>query len=305
MLCGKTQMHDITKKRFASVLIVIGTCIMTIMLTRPTLPTPDAFPINTTRHALVSLLTVEGPQAWWVQKKYIASAEKLARSFRAHSNQDMVLLVVDEFRALRKADEQRLRESGWLVHRVQSGLVPRSEAWNRYYSSKLFSKLLVWRLTRYEQVLYTDLDTLFVQSPKRLFQMRLSVDNPAMALDTTHRHYYNAGVVVLRPSEDEYQRLVSAMDANTHSGENAEQDFLNIFYHSRIVQLDTRFNTQVCTKEEKGCINDEALKGKPFERWIDEHKTVVVHFAGRNKPWNLQNCVAQKITQLCIFWKRF
>jgi lipopolysaccharide biosynthesis glycosyltransferase len=295
-------MHDITKKRFATVLIVVVGCIFMMMSARTTLPTTDVFPANTTRHALVSLLTVEGPQAWWAQKKYIASAHKLAHTFRAHSNQDMALIVVDEFRALRKADEQRLRESVWMVHRVQSGLVPRSEAWNHYLSSKMFSKLMVWRLTMYEQILYTDLDTVFTQSPKRLFQMRLSSDNPAMVLHTSHRQYYNAGVIVLRPSEDEYQRLVSAMNANTHTGEHAEQDFLNIFYHSRIVQLDRRFNTQVCAKE--GCVNDRILGHHPFDKWVEEHKTVILHFGGNNKPWDLHNCLEQGIVQLCLYWKR-
>ena len=298
-------MYEVTKKRYATVMLVIVGCMFFMMSTHPALPTADVFPKNTTRHALVSLLTVEGPQAWWVQKKYIASAQKLAHSFRKHSNLDMVLIVVDEFHALRRSDEQRLRDSGWMVHRVQSGIVPRSDAWNRYYSSKMFSKLLVWRLTMYEQILYTDLDTLFVHPPKHLFKMRLSSDTPGMVLDTTHRHYFNAGVILLRPSEDEYQRLVAAMDANTHSGDFAEQDFLNIFYHSRIVHLDKRFNTQVCAKEEKGCLNDQALGHKPFERWVEEHKTVILHFIGDNKPWNLNNCMAQRITQLCLYWKHF
>jgi lipopolysaccharide biosynthesis glycosyltransferase len=296
-------MHDITKTRFATVFIVTVGCVILMMSTKTEMPTPDFFSTNTTRYALVSLLTIEGPQAWWVQKKYIASAQKLAHSFRAHSNQDMVLMVVDEFHALRQADEQRLKDSGWMVHRVRSGLTPKSEAWNRYYTSKLFSKLLVWRLTVYERILYTDLDTLFVHPPNSLFHT--SNENPAMALDTTHRNYFNAGVILLRPSEDEYQRLVSAMDANTHSGEHAEQDFLNIFYHGRIVKLDKRFNTQVCTKDDQGCINDRVLGHNSFEMWVKEHKTVILHFAGANKPWNLHNCMTQKVVQLCLFWKHY
>ena len=62
-------MHDVTKKRFATVFIVTMGCILMMIYMRTALPTLEAFPQNTTRHALVSLLTVEGPQAWWVQSR--------------------------------------------------------------------------------------------------------------------------------------------------------------------------------------------------------------------------------------------
>ena len=295
-------------KRYLTVFIVTMGCIALIAVSKPHMPTPTAFPSNTTRYALVSLLSVEGPQAWWSQQKYISAAEKLAASFRKHSNLDMVLLVIDEYGVLRKKDERRLSSSGWAVHRLRSGIVPQYGGWNRYHSAKLFSKLWVWRLAMYEQILYTDLDTLFIHSPHQLFHMRVSTQSPAMALDPTRKHYFNAGVVLLRPSEDEYQRLISAMDANSHSssGENAEQDFLNIFYHGRIVQLDSRFNKQVCAEEEKGCLNDRVLGPRTtFDESAAKETTVILHFVGDNKPWHIQHCVQQSIVQLCLFWKYY
>ena len=276
--------------------VTIG-CISFIISTKPGIPTPDAFSSNTTRYALVSLLTVEGPQAWWSQQKYATSAEKLASSFRKQSNMDMVLLVVDEYGVFRKRDEARLKTSGWSVHRLKKGIVPRYEGWNRYYSEKLFSKLWIWRLTMYEQILYTDLDVLFMLSPEPLFRIHLPVQNPAMVPDTTRKHYYNAGVILLRPSENEYQRLISSMNANTHGSEFTEQDFLNVFYHGRIVQLDPRFNVQVCNKE--GCLNDETAGA------FNEGRTAILHFIGDSKPWNMQNCVKQKIVQACQLWKHY
>ena len=133
-----------------------------------------------------------------------------------------------------------------------------------------------------------------------------------MALDqATHKHhhhnnyYYNTGVMLLKPSEDEYQRLVAAMNANSehlHSSSSTEQDFLNIFYHGRVVQLDARFNRQVCAAE--GCLNDN--------KWVlekkkeDKKSTILLHFGGENnKPWNMHNCVEQGIVQLCLFWKHY
>ncbi len=303
-------------KRYILVFIVTMGCLGFIALTRPRMPTPDAFPANTTQHALVSLLSVDGPQAWWSQQKYISAAEKLAHSFRKHSTDamDMVLLVVDEYGALRKRDELRLRASGWMVHRMRSGIMPEYGGWsnnnNKYYSAKLFSKLWMWRLVMYEKILYTDLDTLFTRSPHQLFHTVRLQATPAMVLDPTRRHhYFNAGVMLLRPSEDEYHRLISAMNANGYHnyyyhyyGEYAEQDFLNIFYHGHIVQLDKKFNRQAC--KEEGCLNDKVLGvGKTFEESEEKNKTVILHFSGENKPWNMRNCVEQGIVQLCLFWK--
>lgn len=307
----------LTLKRFITLCIVTLGCTALIAMRTPQMPTPDAFPTNTTRHALVSLLSINGPYAWWSQQKYIAAAEKLAHSFRKHHPDiDMVLLVVDDYKVLKTKDQRRLSSSGWRVHRMRNGIMPASNNWpyNRYYSAKLFSKLWIWRLQMYEQILYTDLDTLFIHSPEHLFHhMKLSTQSPAMVLDPTrprHHHYFNAGVILLKPSEDEYNRLITAMDANNHHGEYAEQDFLNIFYHSHIVQLDARFNRQVCsssissTEEGGGCLNDGTLgPGKSFDTSAEKEKTVILHFSGENKPWNMQNCINQNIVQLCLFWK--
>ncbi len=288
--------HGLMAKRYAIIFILSMGCMALILSSKTYIPTPDAFSTNTTRFALVSLLTMEGPQAWWRQQKYISSAEKLAHSFRKHSNQDMVLIIVDEYGALRKRDEIRLRNSGWSVHRLKKGLVPRYQGWNQLYDSKLFSKLWIWRLTMYEMILYTDLDVIFIQTPVQLFHMRLPTQNPAMVKDISQKHYFNAGVMLLRPSEDEYQRLISSMDSTTNDN---EQDFLNRFYHGRIVQLDSRFNMPVCAQENV-CLNDMTPTKDAFS-----DKTVILHFIASNKPWNMQNCVEQKIVQLCLFWKYY
>ncbi len=113
--------------------------------------------------------------------------------------------------------------------------------------------------------------------------------------------------MVLRPDEDEYQRLISAMNANEHQrGEFAEQDFLNIFCHGRIVRLDSRFNRQVCALAAEGCLSDRVLgPGMTFDESPAKQSAIILHFVGDNKPWNMQNCIHQNIVQLCIFWKYF
>jgi lipopolysaccharide biosynthesis glycosyltransferase len=284
-------------KRYTMIFIVTMGCIGFIITSKPHSPTPDAFSKNTTRFALVSILSIEGPQEWWRLQKYISSAEKLAHSFRKHSDLDMVLMVVDNYDTLRKRDKTRLRNSGWSVHQLRKGIVPQYQGWDQMYTSKLFSKLWIWRLTAYEKILYTDLDVLFIRTPVPLFNTRLPNQYPAMVKDSTQKHHcFSSGVMLLQPSEDEYQRLISYMDPTTHKN---EQDFLNIFYHGHIVKLDSRFNRPVCSQGTV-CLNDMT----PTEDAFTDH-TVILHFIGSNKPWDMKNCIDQKITQLCLYWKYY
>ena len=291
--------NGLTEKRFTALLVVVMICITSIILTRNDVATPIEPVSNTTRFALAALLSVDGSRAWWNQQKYISSAEKLAISFRRHSNLDMVLLVVDEYGLLRKSDEERLRNSGWSVHHMRfEGIT--------VTNGRFFSKLWMWRLLMYELILYTDLDTLFVESPEVIFHLRPSSQNPAMVLDTAHTHYFNTGVMLLRPSESEFQRLVTAFNTHESRMDYTEQYFLNYFYHGRIITLHARFNRQVCAQD--NCLNDKISKER-FKRPLDEtalrDTTTILHFNGDNKPWDLKNCMRKNIVQLCMFWKHY
>jgi hypothetical protein len=318
--------YGLTEKRYIALLSVITISIMGIILTKNKNPlTPASSSSNTTtttRFALAALLSVEGSREWWNQQKYIASAEKLALSFRRYSNLDMVLLVVDQYGivALRKADEARLARGGWTVHRI-STTIPEEEnnnnrGWDGTTTTKLFSKLWMWRLSMYELILYTDLDTLFVESPEVLFRLRPSPQNPGMVLDTGRApHYFNTGVILLHPSEDMFQRLVKAIIIMNHhrtrqEGEEdtTEQYFLNHYFHGQIIKLDARFNRQVCAQD--NCLNDDDMaildtREKSLAVLLKDTATII-HFNGdNNKPWNLKNCVQQNIVQLCMFWKHY
>ena len=332
----------LTEKRYTVLLlavIIISVMGIIIIPTRnKKTPTPDlsassSSPVvntttTTTRFALAALLSVDGSmRAWWNQQKYIASAEKLALSFRRHSNLDMVLLVMDQYDGtFRKSDEARLLHSGWTVHRLREGIFTRENGkWESSSSSSsssstkklLFDKLWMWRLSMYELILYTDLDTLFVESPDVLFRLRPSPQNPGMVLDTssssssgnTHNNYFNTGVMLLHPSESEFQRLVTATNGITITTAATEQYFLNHYFHGRIIALDARFNRQVCAqqKEEGGlllCLNDITINTREKLDALKDTATII-HFNGDNKPWNLKNCVQQNIVHLCMFWKHY
>ena len=287
----------LTEKRYTVLLVVITISITSIVLTRNELPTQSVSESNTTRFALAALLCVDGSREWWNQQKYIASAEKLAISFRRHSNLDMILLVKDKFRILRSSDEARLRNSGWSVHRIRD-TVSENRGW---FDAILFSKLWVWKLLMYELILYTDLDTLFVESPEILFRIRPSSQNPAMVLDTGHTHLFNTGVILLRPDENEFQRLIEASNENR---DYTEQYFLNHFYHGRIITLDTRFNRQVCAQD--NCLNDRiAISNQALSENTLKDTATIVHFNGDNKPWNLKNCINKNTALVCMFWKHY
>ncbi len=169
------------KLTFAVISLVICGMLMAIYSAiRTTMVNHDRdsedFTQSSSSFALVSMLSLEGPEGVWYRHEFILSAQKLAVSFRTFSSDlDMILLLVDSWDFMTTEVKNALQESGWLIHKV-SGISPPNKWWyfNRYYNSKTFTKLWLWRLISYKAVLYVDLDMLFVNDPSSIFKAELS-----------------------------------------------------------------------------------------------------------------------------------
>ena len=259
---------------------------------------------NRTRAALVSLLSLDGPEGAWYGSKYIEAARKLAVSFRAYAQHDMVLMVVDDWNLLSTASLTRLQDVGWMVQTV-AGLSPAHQGWfvNRYYNVKIFSKLHLWRLTNYDHVMYVDLDMLFVGDPASAF--RLLEGNTSCSLgmvpDLGRTDYFNAGVILLKPALPDYNRLLLAIARLEGDSMLAEQSFLNVFYSGRICPLPKEYNVQVSQDPSEGAIDDTRYKQNGFTL-ASGQPIVLIHYIAENKPWNSKQCVSQSIELLCAFW---
>lgn len=261
---------------------------------------------NKTRSALVSLLSLDGPEGAWYSSKYIKAAKKLAVSFRAYAHQDMVLMLVDTWDLMPHSSLKGLQNVGWTVQKV-AGLSPAHQGWfvNRYYNVKTFSKLYLWRLTNYDLVLYVDLDMLFVGNPASAFGGLLESSNTSCALgmvqDLCNDDYFNSGVILLKPALPEYNRLLLAISTLAGDSPLADQSFLNVFFSGKICPLPKVFNVQISQDPCEGAIDNARYRKNGFAL-ASGQPIVLIHYIAENKPWNSEQCISQSIHLLCNFW---
>ena len=76
------------------------------------------------------------------------------------------------------------------------------------------TKLRLWQLTQYERVLYLDADTIFMTGP--VDEVFSTITTFAAEAPKYHSHF-NAGMLLLTPSEAEFQALI-ARGKGKHAG---------------------------------------------------------------------------------------
>ena len=108
-------------------------------------------------------------------------------------------------------------------------------------TKSLLSKLWLWNVTDYEQIVYMDSDIQLLRSPAAL--LHLCQADLCAAPDTFMRadeSYFNAGLLVLKPSAVSFDFL----RAHAHLADSAfcEQDMLNAVYKGKWQALDKSFN---------------------------------------------------------------
>lgn len=130
-----------------------------------------------------------------------------------------------------------------------------------------FTKLHLWRLTKWERILYLDIDTTATRNVIKIWnepeaQIRTEPSNPENAeyfpylfaavqdlwqrQHATKSEYFNGGVFMFQPSITYFKRLIDGMNENNIRRTFMEQDFLNEFYSPGsphpVVHLTTEYN---------------------------------------------------------------
>ncbi|KAJ1626429.1 nucleotide-diphospho-sugar transferase [Pavlovales sp. CCMP2436] len=211
------------------------------------------------RRAWVTLLSTDS---------YLRGVQCLARALRAHrSRYPLVVMVTgsvgeDSCAALRA-------ESNCTLRVVEYIRVP-SEARARYacaHFADCWTKLSAWAWVEYEQLCYLDADMLPLASLDELLETDVPAGVPLLAVPDCAcrqramrphcpfaatpaggpprlvRRYFNAGLLVFRPSRDEHAALLQelvAADAATLPF--AEQDLLNRRYSLKWMPLSVNYN---------------------------------------------------------------
>lgn len=154
------------------------------------------------------------------------------------------------------------------------------------------------------RVIYLDCDILVLGSLRPLWDT--DIDHAAIAVvedmnsSFTDKHarlglpqsytYFNAGMMLINldywRAHDVQRRLMEWLAANRDRIVAHDQDLLNAVLHSELVYLPHRWNMQ------EGMLRRRRHTLPSSDEAIDRemHHTVIVHFAGKHKPWQ-QKCI--------------
>lgn len=296
-------------------------------------PTPVSACLNptvyaTTKFAFVGILSVNEEVSRDVAN-YVAGAQKLGLSLGRFTNLDLVLMVpvdpslyAEVSSAWSHAWMDLLSSSGWQICFVPViDEVKMDES--RFYQAKLFSKLNAWRLVEYEAVAVLDSDMLCVSDPAPLFTHELPLMLKSNATLAAHRDHpgldappltlpmrligqcwkvtskFNAGLLLIKPSEPEYRRLIEKMRLGDYEKSWCEQGLLNAEYGGSFHPLPYRYNANLVAKYCEPTL------------WERERDSVVLYHYTVAKPWsefslfNLWSCPWWNVEPECQLWRDF
>lgn len=145
------------------------------------------------------------------------------------------------------------------------------------------TKLHIWRLVAFEKVVYIDADCLVVSNVDNLFEeYTLPSSFPlAAAPDIFPPDRFNAGVLVISPSEEMFNTLVAKIPS-TYSYDNGDTGFLNACFpdwysSSSHCRLPFRYNAQ----RTMYWFTHEKNK----EYWESLKPLKIIHYSSSPKPW--------------------
>ncbi|SNB76447.1 Alpha-N-acetylglucosamine transferase [Arboricoccus pini] len=176
---------------------------------------------------------------------YARGARALARSLRqAGATRPLLVLATESVPDL----EPLLRE-GCLVERVRQPAVsadfrarharpslhaaaPFSKGEKPLFHDPLdnFCKLSLWRLERYQKIVFIDADALVLRNVDRLFAYPAFVGAPNIYEQLSDVGRLNSGVFVMRPNPREYDHMLATLDAPGAFWRRTDQTFLEAWY---------------------------------------------------------------------------
>lgn len=134
-----------------------------------------------------------------------------------------------------------------------------------------FTKIALWRQTRFRKIVYLDADVVALRALDELFD----IDAPfAAAPDVGWPDAFNSGVMVLNPDMGEYWALRTMASAGD-SFDGADQGLLNQYFENRSWhRLKFTYNTTP----------NAQYQWEPAYRYY-KRDISAVHFIGKDKPW--------------------
>eukprot|EP01031_Cornospumella_fuschlensis_P025615 gene25615-30935_t len=237
--------------------------------------------------AIVSLITSDS---------YYPGIQVLVKSVRRHCSHPVLVLVGQD---VSEATRRRIESLGVAVKVVPNIGSPRQSHDDAPWLNSQYTKLHIWNLIEFERVVYIDADCLVCANIDELFS--LSTDFAASP-DIFPPDRFNAGVLVITPSESSFQSLLSAIPT-TPSYDGGDTGFLNgvckDWYHSPNLhtRLPFAYNAQRTmyhfTKKNPGY-------------WQAIQPVKIIHYSSSPKPWEANPFTGKAVGELeQLWWNEF
>ena len=152
-----------------------------------------------------------------------------------------------------------------------------------------FSKFFAWGQTQYERVLHLDSDVTMLKHLDELFMLpRASVAMLRAYWELPHTKTLTSQLVLLEPSETEFQRLMAASRPNNRPKGEYDVEILNRFYGDSALVLPHR--QYGLLSEEFRTFDHRNFLGNDYEKWNADRtfrEASLVHFSDGPlpKPW--------------------
>ncbi len=132
-----------------------------------------------------------------------------------------------------------------------------------------------------DKIIYADVDILFVRDLRDAFSIDLGTNLLAGCFDSPT--YINSGFLVMNIAQFRQENIYPKMIewAETHQTRCPDQDMLNEICSGRILSISRKFNTII----DGGY---SFLKTMDLQQYRDLKNPVVLHYAGRYKPWKAE-----------------
>lgn len=216
---------------------------------------------------------------------YVIGAMVLGHSLRKSGwKHDMVVLATEEVGA---DDRARLRQIWDDVLETEHVSNPNSadELGLRAFAT-CYTKLRIWELTQYDQVIYLDADTIVLGSLEPLLERTCFAAAPCPSAPDL----FNTAVMVVQPSAAEFREMVSLIRF-LPSYDGGDQGFLNSYFADWFTgpaeaRLPYQYNTARLS-----CFYKPS-----WTRFTSDMR--VLHYFGPAKPWSFKCRIAQFLMRL-------
>lgn len=162
-----------------------------------------------------------------------------------------------------------------------------------------YSKILLWNLDKYEQIIYLDSDTLPLKNLDHLFDKYedLAVTEIIASPDVGWPDIFNSGLLILKPNKTVFEKLLTHSESQDASFDGADQGLLNEFFHL----LDNGHTW----KRLPFIYNVTPSANYQYQPALSRFLTEIhlVHFIGSYKPWQVKTPEKDHFHQL--WWEKF